>query len=216
MATSGISSSLISLTAILFLTSADAAGESRNSPSLDTSRIRGANYTPSYASTSIATWSSYDGTVIDRELGFARRLSLNSVRVFLQYVAYRENPSLFLQRIQDFAGIAARHDIRVLFVLFDSCFGDEPSPERAESPTWVNNPGFSLVGEEHWTVLERYTGDVVRLFKGDGRVLMWDIMNEPMADFRHVTRRERDVLWKSSCTGLIQEGNPWRSREGNS
>jgi len=37
---------------------------------------------------------------------------------------------------------------------------------------------------------------VVRPFSGDDRVLGWDIMNEPMADFEHVTRAERDVIWE--------------------
>lgn len=187
---------LVPVTLLAVLIGPGVAGELKARHPLDPSNIRGANYTPSYASTSIATWKEYDGKVIDRELGFARRLSLNSVRVFLQYVVYREDPDVFLGRLENFVGIAARHGIRPMFVLFDSCFGDEPTIDKVDSPTWVNNPGFSRIGEENWPELERYAGDVVRRFKGDGRVLAWDIMNEPMADFGHVTREERDAIWR--------------------
>jgi hypothetical protein len=82
-----------------------------------------------------------------------------------------------------------------MFVLFDSCFGDEPSLEKANSPTWLNNPGFSRIGKDHWPDLEEYVRAVVEPYRNDARVLMWDVMNEPMADFAHVTRPEREAIW---------------------
>ena len=164
--------------------------------SQDFSGIRGANYVPSYASTSVGVWKDFDPQVVDRELALARRLSLNSVRVFLQYVAYEDDPQAFVKNVDRFVELAARHNIRPMFVLFDSCFGDEPSLDKVDSPTWVNNPGYSRIGKEHWPQLERYVSDVVTRFRGDPRVLMWDIMNEPMADFAHVTRAERDAIWE--------------------
>ncbi len=162
----------------------------------DFSQIRGANYVPSYASTSVGMWKDFDPQVIDRELALARRLSLNSVRVFLPYVVYEDDPQTFLKHVERFVELSASHNIRPMFVLFDSCFGDEPSLDKADSPTWVNNPGYSRIGKEHWPRIERYASDVVGSFRGDSRVLMWDIMNEPMADFAHVTRKERDAIWE--------------------
>ena len=158
----------------------------------DYAAIRGANYVPSFASTSVGAWKDYDPGRIDRELGYAQRLGLNSVRVFLQYVTYEHDPAGFLDKVEDFVGRCDRRGIRPLFVLFDSCFGDEPSMEKAASPLWVNNPGFSRLGEKG---VERYVRDVVGRFRGDPRVLGWDVMNEPMADFNHVTRAERDAIW---------------------
>jgi hypothetical protein len=160
----------------------------------DYAAIRGANYVPSHATTSIRAWTTYDGAQIDRELGYAQRLGLNSLRVFLQYVVYEQDPAAFTARLGDFVGRCDAKGIRPLFVLFDSCFGDEPSMEKADSPTWVNNPGFSRLSKR--ADLERYVRDVVAPFRGDSRVLGWDVMNEPMADFNHVTRAERDVIWE--------------------
>lgn len=159
----------------------------------DFSWIRGANYVPSAASTSVAAWKNYDPERIDRELGYAERLRLNSLRVFLQYVVYEEDPAGFVRKLEDFVGRCERRGIRPLIVLFDSCFGDEPSLAKAESPLWLNNPGFCRLADRK--ALERYVRDVVTPYRGDGRVLGWDIMNEPMADFHHVTRAERDLIW---------------------
>ena len=116
--------------------------------------------------------------------------------MFLQYVVYEDDPQTFLDRVGRFVDLAASHNIRPMFVLFDSCFGDEPSLDKADSPTWLNNPGYSRIGKEHWPRIERYASDVVGRFRGDSRVLMWDVMNGPMADLAHVTRDERDAIWK--------------------
>ena len=162
----------------------------------DYGAIRGANYVPSSASTSVGAWKDYDPGLIERELGYAGRLRLNSIRVFLQVVVYEHDPAGFARKLEDFVERCRRHGLRPLFVLFDSCFGDEPSLAKADSPTWVNNPGFSRTGREHRPALERYVRDVVTPFRGDPRVLGWDVMNEPMADFNHVTRAERDQIWE--------------------
>jgi hypothetical protein len=159
----------------------------------DYASLRGANYVPSYASTSVGAWKKYDPEQTDRELGYAERLRLNSVRVFLQYVVYEEDPAGFVRKVQDFVARCDRRGIRPLFVLFDSCFGDEPSMAKIDSPTWVNNPGFSRLADR--AALEKYVRDVVEPFRGDRRILGWDVMNEPMADFNRVTRAERDAIW---------------------
>jgi hypothetical protein len=158
--------------------------------------IRGANYTPSYASTSVGAWLQYDADVVERELAYAQRLRLSSVRVFLSTVAYEHAPQTFEKNVADLVARCHAHQLRPLFVLFDSCFGLEPSLERANSETWVNNPGFSRLGKESWPALENYVRAVVQPLRGDTRVLGWDIMNEPMADFEHVTLVERDMIWE--------------------
>lgn len=161
----------------------------------DLSALRGANYVASYASTSVKMWRDYAPEVVERELGFAERAGLNTVRVFLHVLPFEQDPDGFVKRVRDFVERCDRRRIRPLFVLFDSCFGDEPSLEKAESPTWINNPGFSRLGADHAAAMERYVKAVVAPYAKDRRVLGWDVMNEPMADFNHVTREERDVVW---------------------
>ena len=62
----------------------------------DLAWMRGANYVPSYARNDVQTWMDYDPAVIDRELGYAAKLKLNVVRVFLQVAVYEAAPQRFL------------------------------------------------------------------------------------------------------------------------
>lgn len=144
----------------------------------------------------MAIWKDFKPELIDRELGYAQRLGLNAVRMFLQYVVYEADPKLFLERLDRFVEIADKRGLQSMIVLFDSCFGEEPALEKADSKMWVNNPGFSRIAAPGWSRLENYASDVVKRFSGDRRILAWDIMNEPEADFNHVTRAERDQIWK--------------------
>ena len=78
----------------------------------DFSGMRGANYVPSYARNDVQTWMDYDPAVIDRELGYAERLRLNTVRVFLQVAVYERDPKLFLARFEDFLALCEKHHLR--------------------------------------------------------------------------------------------------------
>ncbi len=176
----------------------------------DYAAIRGTNYVPSYASTSVAIWKNFDAEVIDRELGYAERLRFNAVRFFLQYVVYEHDPDQFLANLDEFVALADKHGLKVMIVLFDSCFGEEPAMDKDQSPKWVNNPGFSRLGEEHRPALEKYVRDVVERYRGDPRILAWDVMNEPMADLEHVTRAERATIWQfvSHFCEFVKQADP--------
>jgi hypothetical protein len=54
----------------------------------DYSYLRGFNYTQGNASTDTVFWEEYDHDTVDREMGYAERLGLNSARVFLTYSSY--------------------------------------------------------------------------------------------------------------------------------
>lgn len=145
----------------------------------DYSWIRGTNYVPSYARNDVQIWMDYDSKIIDRELGIAARLKLNSVRIFLQYAVYKHDPKLFLERYENFLSLCKKHNIRAMVVVFDSCFGDFPVLENYQDKDWMANPGQNMIGPEHWDELEKYVQDVVGAYRNDERIVMWDVMNEP-------------------------------------
>jgi hypothetical protein len=143
----------------------------------DYSGIRGANYIPSYAKTSVQYWRDFRPEVIEREMFYAEKLNLNSVRVWLQYWNFRHDPEGFLGHVAQFVQIASRHGIRPMFVIFDSCFGISPSGESSEQ--WVSSPGADHLGEDSYPATESYVRALMTHFGKDPRVLMWDVMNEP-------------------------------------
>src|ERR1700728_4908395 len=84
----------------------------------------GADFLPSTAINELEMWQaeSFDPATIDRELGWAEGIGMNTMRVFLHNLVWEQDPQGFQHRIDVFLSIAARHHIRPIFVLFDSCW----------------------------------------------------------------------------------------------
>jgi hypothetical protein len=88
----------------------------------------GANYIPANAINQLEMWQAdtFDPATIDKELALAQSIGMNTVRVFLHDLLWQQDAPGFRQRIDQFLTIAARHRIKPLFVLFDSCWDPEP------------------------------------------------------------------------------------------
>ena len=131
--------------------------------------------------------STYNEPLNDKELGLAEGAGMNTIRVFLQDQLFMSDPQVFLGRLNDFLAIAARHHIRTIFVLFDSCWEPTPhlGPQHPPIPGvhnsgWVQSPGKErLMNRAAETELKQYVQGVVGAFAKDQRVLAWDIWNEP-------------------------------------
>jgi hypothetical protein len=149
----------------------------------------GSNYIPATAINELEMWQAetFDPTTIDKELGWAERLGMTTMRVFLHDLAWQQDAAGYRERINRFLDIAARHRIKPLFVLFDSCWDPYPKLGRQRDPKpgvhnsgWLQSPGARALQEskEH-PRLKAYVTGVVKAFGKDPRVLGWDIWNEP-------------------------------------
>jgi hypothetical protein len=147
----------------------------------------GCNYTPAYAVNQVETWAAdrFDPAAIDRELGWAAGLGFNTVRVYLHDLAWSAQPSAFKQRVDTFLGIAQRHGLSPLVVLFDDCWHEPVAGPQAEprpgihNSSWARSPGRAVLKDRsQWSRLQEYVTDVVGHFKDDPRILAWDVYNE--------------------------------------
>lgn len=149
----------------------------------------GCDFIPSTAINQLEMWqaATFDTATIDRELGWAAALGMNTVRVYLHDLLYQQDAEGFLQRMDQFLQIASRHHIKPLFVLFDSVWDPFPKPGTQREPKpgvhnsgWVQNPGKeALLDSTQYPRLETYVKGVVGKFASDDRVLGWDVWNEP-------------------------------------
>lgn len=149
----------------------------------------GANYTPASAINQLEMWQAetWDPATIDRELALAEGIGMNTMRVFLHNLLWENDPEGLKRRMDEFLAIAAKHKIRPLFVLFDSCWDPDPvaGPQRPPIPGvhnsgWVQAPGAArLKDASQYGKFESYVKDVVGRFAKDDRVLGWDLWNEP-------------------------------------
>jgi hypothetical protein len=152
--------------------------------------LTGANYIPADAINQLEMWqaATFDPQQIDKELGWAKeKFGMNTMRVFLHDLAWKEDPEGLKQRMDQFLAIAARHGIKPIFVLFDSCWDPDPKvgPQHPPIPGvhnsgWLQSPGRTdLIDPKQDARFRAYVEDVVGRFARDERVLAWDIWNEP-------------------------------------
>jgi hypothetical protein len=152
----------------------------------------GSNYVPKSAINQLEMWqeATFDPDQIERELGWAESLGMNTMRVFLHDLLWQQDAAGFQKRIDKFLTIASRHHIRPMFVLFDSCWDPLPHLGLQHPPIpgvhnsgWVQSPGaLALADATQVPRLKAYVQGVVGAFAKDDRILAWDVWNEPGAD----------------------------------
>jgi hypothetical protein len=151
--------------------------------------IRGCNFIPSTAINQLEMWQAetFDTATMNRELGWAASIGMNTMRVYLHHLAWQIDSTGFKQRMESYLDIADRHGIRTIFVFMDDCWnptymaGKQPDPKPGvHNSGWVRDPGDLLYSDTQLeAVLEAYVKDVLTHFSGDKRIVLWDLYNEP-------------------------------------
>ena len=151
--------------------------------------VKGVNYIPRNAVNSTDMWrkETFDPDLINEELGWVRKAGYTTLRVQLQYIAWKEDPKGFMERLEKFMDLAARNTLKVVPVLFDDknfanmdpVAGPQPEPIPGKNNArWVPSPGPAAVKDRStWPDLEKYFRDVMEKYKGDDRVVYWDLYN---------------------------------------
>jgi hypothetical protein len=151
--------------------------------------LRGSNFNPSTAINQLETWQSesFDTATINRELGWAKNIGMNVMRVYLHHLAWQIDQQGFKERMKTYLDIAEKHGIKTVFVFMDDCWnptykaGKQPDPKPGvHNSGWVRDPGDLLfIDTTIMKTLETYVKDVLTTFKDDKRIVIWDLYNEP-------------------------------------
>ncbi len=152
--------------------------------------VSGCNYIPADAINQIEMWhsSTFNPAQIDKELGWAEGMGFTAMRVYLSSLVWQDEPKTFKKNMNKYLEIAAKHNIKTIFVFFDDCWREEsqigvqPAPQLGEHNSgWVQDPckKFRDNTEESMPILEAYVKDVLKSFADDERILLWDLYNEP-------------------------------------
>ena len=149
----------------------------------------GANFVPSTAINQLEMWQAdtFDPKTIDRELGWAENIGMNTMRVFLHDIPWREDADGYFKRIDRFLDICQRHHIRPLLVIFDGVWLPNPKAGKQPAPIpglhnsgWVQSPGRAYLEDPaKQDKLKPYVVALLTRYKNDSRILAWDLFNEP-------------------------------------
>lgn len=149
----------------------------------------GANFIPSTAINQLEMWQAetFDTATINKELGWAASLGMNTMRVYLHDLVWENDEQGFYDRINIFLDIAKKHNIKIIFTIFDSCWDPFPKAGQQRAPQpyvhnsgWVQSPGQdALKDSTQYPRLEKYVKAIVGKFANDDRILAWDVWNEP-------------------------------------
>lgn len=99
---------------------------------------------------------------MERELGYARQLQLNSMRIWLFHNDYLKEPAEYVRRLANYVRTAWSMGISTMPILWN---GSSLSHEHLDA---------GLVPDG-----DHYISHVVNALKDEEGIIMWDIMNEP-------------------------------------
>ncbi len=148
----------------------------------------GANFLPADAINQLEMFeeATYDPAEIDKEFGWAESAGMTTMRIFLHDLLWKQDEQGFEKRLDNLLSIAAKHHIKPVLVLFDSCWDPNPvlGPQHPPIPGvhnsgWVQSPGLALGDPAQVPRLKTYVTGIVGRFAKDDRILAWDLWNEP-------------------------------------
>ena len=146
--------------------------------------IRGAVYFPARAYNAYQTFTMFDPSEFERDLGYAVSAGVNAYRLFVSYHYYLENKNGFFEIIEAMLQLASKYNIRIMSVLFEDCggeFNEKTANDRNPySAVCVRYPGKDIEHHpERFHEVEVYLKDFMDRYRDDDRLLAIEIMNEP-------------------------------------
>ncbi|WP_137286862.1 glycoside hydrolase 5 family protein [Halorussus salinisoli] len=151
--------------------------------------IRGAVYIPQDDWNAYQTWANYRNSVVERDLGYATKIGLNSLRVFASYEFWREDGPEFFAHVEHFLTTCESRGIRPLVVLFEAPPEAPPTEQNLhatdpENAFGVHSPSRpEVLQPRNWTGYDRSPIHFARRwaqeYATDDRLLATEIMNEP-------------------------------------
>jgi hypothetical protein len=163
-------------------------------PLKDYSNIKGFNY-------SLASLKDYNHEIEVRNMGYAKRLTLNSCRLFMHMEDWKKDSERFLDNLRDFMTVAYDHGITTTPILLMPYFTDDQTPYwLSEDHSCSPIPGCYY--PENYSIGEAYVSDIINAVASHPGLLFWDVMNEPSwhgfllsVDDPQEKQKRLDMVW---------------------
>ena len=160
---------------------------------VDYSKLRGFNYTQPDSWNDRDFWEHYSHETVDRDMGYAERLCLNSARIFLPYSVYKKDPEKFLADVKDFVETAWKHGVSTNPIVYFGAHFFPIEEEYEKVPGETLRPlSKTIRTPESWKEGEDYFDRLYDAIGAEPGLLFWDISNEPGYTDNFVTWYEEE------------------------
>lgn len=165
--------------------------------------VRGAIYVPAQPYNAYQMWKEYDPQVVERDLGYARSLKLNALRMWFSYEYWLEDQDAICRAYEHLLETAMKNGMRVMPALFEKV-GIAPTPENCTNKDpltamCVHSPSKEIFEHpERYGETTEYVEWFMKRYKNDERQLAIEVMNEPKGKMRLHFARE---MFKVAAAG---------------
>jgi hypothetical protein len=159
------------------------------------SHINGFNYQPSWGHNGLTVWGDrFDAKKYREELTLGKKYfpKFNAVRMWLSWSAYRANPEQFVRNFQQAVDICGELDLLVVPVIFNRWPGN-PLWDRVEKPE---------IAADFDATFGPFIRALVVPMKGDLRLLVWDLCNEP---YNEPAYAETETQWLGKVRAAVKQ-----------
>lgn len=172
---------------------------------------------PIYCYNHFHLWFEFNEGAIDRELGWAHDIGLNSVRIHVPCFAYQVDRDTLFTRLDKFLEIATRFDLSVMLVLQPSSVRDPNLEPVSKQEIIVNfKPGvhhgrsIRFPGVVHYAqvftkvkpVIKEFIQTTIRKYLNEKQIIAWDLYEEPHPNDRPLTE------FAFTCARGVQPSQP--------
>ncbi len=170
--------------------------------------LRGCNYMSADCANRIDQWQELGFEerleTTRRELELMRDTGFNSVRLIIEYAVWKEEHEGFLERFERYISLCAEYGISCMIVLANDCMppmtedwclphvgvqhydhgyhGGRRNSQHGGNPN--PSPHYYLDDAESTEDYLKMVKELVTLYRGDERICVWDVFNEPGASRR--------------------------------
>lgn len=145
---------------------------------------RGAVYIPAKAYNTWQQWKNYSHDETERDFGYATSIGLNSLRIWLSYEYWLEDPQRHEECLEHMLSAADKKGLKILLALFDSCGVENTKAAREDrnpkTAVAVTSPSNAISRDPNrWNEPAKFVNRMVERLANDKRLLAIEIMNEP-------------------------------------
>ena len=146
----------------------------------DYSKIRGFNYQPGYAATTVESWRNFNAYSWETELRRGKEFfpGINAIRLWLDWTAHQFDPKGFMESFETALDLVDRIcSAKAVVCLFNRWHTSQQDAGGIYIEHFM--PKWGWLNDGTKDIFLPYMDDIISRYRSDPRILIWDICNEP-------------------------------------